>query len=323
MDALDRFLLEHDTWLAAERGLAGNTRTAYRRDLARYAAFLRRHGFDDPSTIGEHTVAAYVDHLKGARDEDGRARFSPSTVARALVAVRSFHRFCVAEGYLPSDPSEDVGAPRVPQGVPKALTVEEVERLLDGVTGDDATARRDRAIVETLYATGMRISELVGLDLDAVDLDTGFVRVMGKGSKERLVPLGSTARDVLDAYLDGGRPDLVPARFARRGDADAVFLNARGGRLTRQGCWKIIRRHAARVGLDDRLSPHVLRHSCATHMLERGADLRVVQELLGHARISTTQVYTKVTTERLRAVYEAAHPRARLAESAFPGDRSP
>jgi integrase/recombinase XerD len=308
---LDRLFQEHDMWLAVERGLALNTRTAYRRDLRRYGRFLHAHGLDDPAAVGEDVVAAYVNHLKAAVGEDGQAAYSAATIARALVVVRSFHRFCVTEGHLATDPSEDVGAPRVPQGVPKALSVAEVEGLLEGVVGPDPAALRDRAILEVLYASGMRISELVGLDLDAVDLDAGFLRVLGKGSKERLVPVGSTARGALEAYLGAGRATLAPPRFARRGDAEAVFLNARGGRLTRQGCWKIVRHHARRAGLDDRLTPHVLRHSCATHMLDGGADLRVVQELLGHARLSTTQVYTKVTTERLRAVYEAAHPRAR------------
>jgi len=310
-DALTRLLREHDIWLGVERGVADNTRRAYGRDLRRYARFLSESRVTGPTEIGEHTVAAYVDDMTAARDDDGRPRFSPATVARALVAVRSFHRFCLAEGHAQGDPTEDVGAPRVPQGVPKALALEEVERLLDGIEGDEPSAIRDRAIVETLYATGVRISELVGLDLDALDLESGFLRVLGKGNRERMVPVGSTARTALADYLDRGRPGLAPARFARRGDIDAVFLNARGGRLTRQGCWMIIRRHGRRAGLADRLTPHVLRHSCATHMLDRGADLRVVQELLGHARISTTQVYTRITADRLRAAYDAAHPRAR------------
>lgn len=309
-DALGGLLREHDTWLAVERGLAANTRVAYRRDLDRYARFLLARGCDDPRRVDEDTVVAYVEHLRSARDGEGRPRYAPSTIARALVAVRSFHRFCVAEGHGEVDPTADLGAPRVPRGIPKALSEEEVERLMLAVSGERPRALRDRAIVETLYATGARISELVGLDLDGLDLDGGFVRVMGKGSRERVVPVGGRARDALHAYLARGRPALVAARSARRAQADAVFLNARGGRLTRQGCWMIVRRHAQRVGLGERLTPHVLRHSCATHMLERGADLRVVQELLGHARISTTQVYTKVTGERLRAVYEAAHPRA-------------
>jgi integrase/recombinase XerD len=298
-------------WLTVERGLAANSLVAYRRDLRRYAAFLRRRGVTDPAKVGEDEVLAYVADLTGARDDDGKVRFAPSSIARAVVAVRSFHRFCVEEGEVGTDPSEEVGAPRVPQGIPKALTEDEVTALLGAVTGDGPLAQRDRAILETLYATGARISELVGLDRADIDLDDGMVRVLGKGSKERVVPIGRRARDALAVYLDRGRPELVALRT--RGDAvDAVVLNARGGRLTRQGCWKMVRAAGARVGLAGRLSPHVLRHSCATHMLEHGADIRVVQELLGHASLSTTQVYTKVSPERLRAVYEQAHPRARL-----------
>jgi integrase/recombinase XerD len=298
-------------WLTVERGLAPNSLAAYRRDLRRYAAFLRRRSLTDPADVGEEVVLAYVADLSDARDDEGRPRFAPSSIARALVAVRSFHRFCVEEGEGGSDPSEEVGAPRVPQGIPKALTEAEVTALLSAVTGDGPLAQRDRAILETLYATGARISELVGLDRADVDLVDGLVRVFGKGSKERIVPIGRGARGALAVYLERGRPELIGMR--PRSDAvDAVVLNARGGRLTRQGCWKIVRAAGARVGLSGRLSPHVLRHSCATHMLEHGADIRVVQELLGHASLSTTQVYTKVSPERLRAVYDRAHPRARL-----------
>lgn len=313
-DVLDRLLVEHDSWLAVERGLAANSLAAYRRDLRRYAEFLRERGEEDPTAVSEETVLSYVEHLKSERDEDGRARFAPASVARALVAVRSFHRFCLEEGLLAVDPSEEVGAPRVPQGIPKALTEDQVEALLGAVVGDTARALRDRAIVETLYATGVRISELVGLDRRDLDLDDGLVRVLGKGSKERIVPVGRSARDALGAYLTQGRPQLVRPNHTAGADREAVVLNVRGGRLSRQSCWKIVRTAGERAGLTGRLSPHVLRHSCATHMLEHGADIRVVQELLGHASISTTQVYTKVSPERLRAVYEAAHPRAR-----FPG----
>ncbi len=309
-DPLGALLAEHDTWLRVERGLAANTLSAYRRDLRRYEAFLRARGIEDPATIGEDTVATYLHDLESAVDEDGRQRFAPSSIARALVAVRSFHGFCAAEGLLDEDPSEEVGAPRVPQGIPKALSEEEVTQLLDAVPGDAARARRDRAILETLYATGVRISELVGLDVGDVDLEAGTARVLGKGDRERVVPVGRSARAAVDAYLVGGRAELVRPGRAHR--TEALFLNARGGRLTRQGCWKIVGRAGERVGLAGRLSPHVLRHSAATHMLDHGADIRVVQELLGHVSISTTQVYTKVSPERLRAVYEAAHPRARL-----------
>jgi integrase/recombinase XerD len=310
--SLARLLAEYDDWLAVERGLADNTLAAYRRDLRRYAAFLAGAGITEPAHIGESTVHAYVAHLQALVDDDGRPLLAPSSIARALVAVRSFHRFCAAEGLLPDDPSEGVGAPRVPQGIPKALGEDEVEALLAAVVGDTPLAQRDRAILETLYATGIRISELVGLDLGDVDLDDATLRVLGKGAKERVVPIGRSARRVLRVYLADGRLALRDER-RRRAGGDAVFLNARGGRISRQACWTIVTRAGTRAGLGDRLSPHVLRHSCATHMLDHGADIRVVQELLGHASISTTQVYTKVSPERLRAVYDAAHPRARRA----------
>ncbi len=311
MDSLGRFLQEHETWLVVERGLAPNSMAAYRRDLRRYEAYLRGQGLTEPGEIGEDVVSRYVHQLEALRDEDGNPRYAASSVARALVAVRSFHRFCVDEGLVTADPSEEVGAPRVPQGIPKALSEPEVEALLDAVEGDDPRALRDRAILETLYATGVRISELVGLDRADLDLEDGLVRVLGKGSKERVVPVGRTARAAVAAYLALGRPGLERAG-TRRIAGDPLLLNARGGRLSRQSCWTIVTSAGERVGLAGRLSPHVLRHSCATHMLEHGADIRVVQELLGHASLSTTQVYTKVSPERLRAVYELAHPRARI-----------
>lgn len=310
-DELALLLDEHDTWLAVERGLAANSLAAYRRDLRRYAGYLRGRGLTDPTEVDESTVAAYVEQLKAATDDDGRPQYAPSSIARALVAVRSFHRFCREEGLVATDPSEEIGAPRVPQGIPKALTEEEVEALLGAVEGDDPRALRDRAILETLYATGVRISELVGLDRRDLDFDSALLRVLGKGDKERVVPIGRTARGALEDYLRRGRPALERPVTRARVTGDPVLLNARGGRLTRQGCWKIVTTAGGRVGLTGRLSPHVLRHSCATHMLEHGADIRVVQELLGHASLSTTQVYTRVSPERLRAVYELAHPRAR------------
>jgi integrase/recombinase XerD len=310
-DTLDQLLAEYDTWLTVERGLAENTVVSYRRDLRRYTSFLRERGVVDPLTVDEPTVIAYVEHLKAARDDDDRPRYAPSSIARSLVAVRSFHRFCVDEGFGSADPSEEIGAPRVPQGIPKALSEQEVDALLGAVPGDDPRALRDRAILETLYATGVRISELIGLDRRDLDLEDGLVRVLGKGSKERVVPVGGSARTALTVYLDRGRPVLAASARRARSAGEAVFLNARGGRITRQGCWKIVRAAGERAGLGGRLSPHVLRHSCATHMLEHGADIRVVQELLGHASLSTTQIYTKVSPERLRAVYDAAHPRAR------------
>ena len=291
------------TWLAVEKGRSANTLAAYRRDLAAYVEFLggRRVTLNG---VTEDVVEDYVAFLRAGRR-------APASVARAMVAVRGLHRFVVDEGGAGTDPTGEVGTPRVPQGLPKALTEAEVANLLGAVAGDDGVTRRDRAILEVLYGTGLRISELVGLSLADVALDEGILRAFGKGAKERIVPVGRMARQALAEWLaPAGRGALAPARWARRGDAEAVFLNTRGGRLSRQGAWGVVRKHGDRVGLGDRLTPHVLRHSCATHMLDHGADIRAVQELLGHASISTTQVYTKVSTERLRRVYESAHPRA-------------
>lgn len=299
----ERLLGEHRTWLTVDRGLAANSLRAYRRDLERYREFEAKRRLA-PGDVDEAVVARYVEHLKRTR-EDGHPRYAPATVTRAVVAVRSFHGFCAEEGLLPSDPTADLPTPRAPSGLPKALTETEVSALLDAIPGDDTGARRDRAILELLYAGGLRIAELVGLDLEDIDLSHGVVRVLGKGDKERIVPIGRAARTAVTDYLEFGRPELVgPRRSA------AVFLNTRGNRLSRQSSWGIVRHAGTRVGLRN-LSPHVLRHSCATHLVERGADLRVVQELLGHARLSTTQVYTRVSPERLRAVYDSAHPRAR------------
>lgn len=295
---------EYLVWLATEKGRSANTLSAYRRDLRAYAAWLRSRGLDLGS-VRPTDLEAYVGVLRA----EGRA---PATVARAVVAVRSMHGFCAAEGLSDHDPAADVEPPGVPRGLPKALAEDQVASLLDVVVGTDPVARRDRAILEVLYGTGMRIAELVGLSLGDVDLGDALVRVLGKGSKERVIPLGRMARVELEAWLGpGGRPAMAPARWARRGDAEAVFLNQRGGRLTRQGAWGIVAAHGRRAGLERSLSPHALRHSCATHMLDHGADIRAVQELLGHASISTTQVYTGVSVERLFAVYADAHPRAK------------
>ncbi len=255
---------------------------------------------------------AYVRHLETLVDDDGRRVLAASSVARAVVAVRSFHRFCAREGFVDRDPSEEVGAPPVPAGIPKALDEDEVERLLQrGDRRRPAGAARPRAARAALrHRDPDQRGGRASTSPTSIST-TARVRVFGKGSKERIVPVGRGARDAVEAYLRDGRLALrrAPARRTTK-DGDAVVLNARGGRLSRQSCWTIVRRAGERVGLESRLSPHVLRHSCATHMLDHGADLRVVQELLGHASISTTQVYTKVSPERLRAAYDAAHPRA-------------
>jgi integrase/recombinase XerD len=297
------------TWLGAERGRAASTLEAYRRDLRAYLAFLGERG----ATL----ATATTDDVRGFLAAMADAGLARTTRARRLVAVRTMHRFLCDEELLPTDPTAEVDSPGLPRGIPKALSEPQVEALLAAVVGDDPVARRDRAILEVLYGTGCRISELVGLSIGDLDLHTARMRVFGKGSKERVVPIGTAAGLALEAWLsDAGRGAMAPERWRRRGDADAVFLNQRGGRLTRQGAWGVVRRHGEAAGLTGLLTPHVLRHSCATHMVDHGADLRVVQELLGHASVSTTQVYTRVSTERLWAVYDAAHPRASLARSA-------
>ena len=304
MRALPLEMEELLSWLAVEKGRSANTLAAYRRDLAAYHEFLTGRGLQ-PATVTESVVEDYLAFLRAA----GRA---PASVARALVSVRSLHRFLEDEGHVASNPAGEVQRPKVPSGLPKALSEGEVAALLASVTGDDPVDRRDRAILEVLYGCGLRVSELVGLSLADLDLGSGLLRAFGKGAKERVVPVGRMAADALAAWLSpGGRRELEPERWARRGDAEAVFLNTRGGRLSRQGAWGIVRRYGEVVGVGDRLSPHVLRHSCATHMLDHGADIRVVQELLGHASISTTQVYTRVSATRLRQIYDAAHPRAK------------
>jgi integrase/recombinase XerD len=297
----DRFL----DYLAVERGLSPNTLEAYRRDLRRYAAYLAERGIADPAAAAEDDIAGFVAHLSSSEYRPGHG-YRPSSVARALAAVRSFHRFLVMEGEARADPAEGVARPKVPRNLPRPLSVDEVAALVAAPGNDDPVALRDRAILETLYGAGLRISELVALDVDDVDLEEGSVRAVGKGSKERIVPLGRYAVRALEAYRTRSRPALVGPRT--RG---ALFLNTRGGRLTRQGCTNIIKATARRAGIRKRVTPHMLRHSFATHLLEGGADVRVVQELLGHASLATTQIYTLVTKDRLRDVYFTSHPRAR------------
>ena len=298
---LPREVEDYLSWLVAERGRSPNTVAAYRRDLTQYCAWLidRQRSV---ASVRSLDIDAFV--------QQRRATSAPSSVARQMAAVRNLHRFMVAEGLRTDDPTADLDGVKVPAGIPKPLSEDEVESLIAAVVGDDAIARRDRALLETLYATGARISELCGLSRGDLDLEAGMVRLYGKGSKERLVPIGSCARRALDTWLTEGRESLVPARWARRGDAEAVFLDKRGRRLSRQAAWAVVVRHGERAGLKGHLSPHVLRHSCATHMLDHGADLRIVQEMLGHASISTTQVYTRVSQEKLFEQYRSAHPRA-------------
>jgi integrase/recombinase XerD len=276
--------------LRAERGLAGNTIAAYRRDLAQYLTFLEGR---EPSP---ELVAGFVDALGG---------MATRSVSRKLAAVRGFHRFLLVEELRATDPTVLMDRPRLPDSIPKALTVDEAIALVEAPDRTTAAGRRDAALLEFLYGTGARVSEAVALDLADIDLEDRVAKVTGKGSKQRLVPMGRAAVEAIGAWL----PDRLELR---RGSHDAVFLNLRGGRLSRQGAFDLVRAAGRRVGIDPgRLSPHVLRHSAATHMIEGGADLRTVQEMLGHANVTTTQIYTRVSPQHLAEVYVQAHPRSR------------
>jgi integrase/recombinase XerD len=300
---------EYLSWLAVEKGRALNTLTAYRHDIAAFEAWARAEGVDPEAA----DVDAVERHLDALRDS-GR---HPASMARSTTTLRGLFRFLHDEGMIPGDPTTDVRSPRVPRRLPKALDEGQIALLIDSVGGAGPIDRRDRALLELLYGTGARISEVVGLSLSDLQGQDGLLRVFGKGSKERLVPLGTQARTALGRWLEtDGRPVLEERgrRRGRRDDREALFLNARGGRLSRQGAWAVVRGRAERVGLGALVSPHVLRHSCASHMLAHGADIRVVQELLGHVSVATTQMYTKLSQDHLRSSYERAHPRAMVSQ---------
>ena len=298
-----RRFLDH---LTVERGLADNTLAAYRHDLERYVAFLTRRDVDDVDAVDPALVRSFVASLSASTHGADEEPYKATTVVRTLSTVRSFHRFCVREGIASDDPAVGVVRPRLPRTLPHPLTVDEAIAIVETPVATTPAGLRDRAILELLYGGGLRVSELTGLDVDDVDLADGVVRVLGKGGKERDVPIGVPARDAIGAYLTRGRPALATARSRA-----ALVLNARGGRLTRQSCARLLERYARAAGIRRTVTPHDLRHSFATHLLEGGADVRVVQELLGHASVATTQIYTLVTTEHVRSVYYTAHPRAR------------
>jgi integrase/recombinase XerD len=309
-DAIRRYL----QYLVVERGLAGNTVEAYRRDLNRYEDVLAWRG---RTKFGDITPADVAEFLASLREGDAEhGALAVSSAARAVIAVRGLHAFAVSQGLAETDPARDIPPPSPPKRLPKAVTLAEVERLLDAAGpgpdlpgSADPRLLRDRALLEFLYGTGARISEATGLDIDDLELDDDpAVRLAGKGGKHRVVPVGSYAVQALQAYLVRARPALAAAS-RRASVSPAVFLNARGGRLTRQGAWGVLHAAAGRAGLPY-VSPHTLRHSFATHMLDGGADIRVVQELLGHASVTTTQIYTLVTVDTLREVYASSHPRA-------------
>jgi integrase/recombinase XerD len=299
--------LEH---LEVERGAADNTLTSYRRDLRRYVAFLAERGISDPEQVREADGAAFVAQLR--EGSEGHQPLTASSAARCVVAVRGRDRFLLLEDVTTHDPAGDVRPPSTPKRLPKAISTADVERLLEAASfGDSPASLRDRALLELLYGCGARISEAIGLDVDDVDLQARAVRLFGKGRKERVVPLGSYACEAVQAYLVRARPGFAQHASERTGRAaSALFLNSRGGRLSRQSAWTVLRAAADRAHLGEHVSPHTLRHSFATHLLDGGADVRVVQELLGHASVTTTQLYTLITADRLREVFAAAHPRA-------------
>lgn len=309
-DPLDAAMEDFLVHLAVERRRSVRTLDAYRRDLRRYAGFL--------ASIQKSSLNVERDHVVSFKNNLSSDGLAPSSVTRTVVCVRSFHRWLALEGFRGDDPTADLATGKTPDALPKALSEAHIGALFDTVTADLATdplnvlAMRDEALLEVLYGTGARVSEVTGVSFGDLDLDGRLLRVMGKRSKERIVPLGRHALRSLERWLDDGRPRLVPERWRSRDDSDAVFLGVRGTRITRQAIWQMLNKRAVRAEIPPNLlSPHVLRHSCATHLLDHGADIRTVQELLGHASISTTQRYTRVATERLFAVYMDTHPRAR------------
>lgn len=307
LDAQMQGYLDH---LTIERGVAANTLSSYRRDLRRYSKHLEERGIHDLAEVNENDVSEFLVALRRGDPDSGAVALSAVSAARALIAVRGLHRFAAAEGLAELDVARAVRPPTPGRRLPKSLTVDQVLALLEAAGGEDASdgplTLRNRALLELLYSTGSRISEAVGLDVDDIDTHARSALLRGKGGKQRLVPVGRPAVQALDAYLVRGRPDL-----ARRGrGTPAIFLNARGGRLSRQSAWQVLQDAAERAGITSGVSPHMLRHSFATHLLEGGADVRVVQELLGHASVTTTQIYTLVTVHALREVWAGAHPRA-------------
>ncbi len=295
--------------LAVERGSAPNTLSSYRRDLERYLAFLAERGVDSLASVGEADVSDFVVALRRGNPDADVPALAASSAARALIAVRGLHKFATAEGITATDVAHAVKPPTPGRRLPKSLPLDSVLALLEAAGGsgamDGPRSLRDRALLELLYSTGARISEAVGLDVDDIDTENRAVVLSGKGGKQRLVPIGRPAVAAIDAYLVRGRPALVSR------SNHALFLNVRGGRLSRQSAWQVLQSAATKAGISTSVSPHTLRHSFATHLLDGGADVRVVQELLGHASVTTTQIYTLVTISSLREVWAGAHPRAR------------
>lgn len=295
---LEPYIDEYFNYLMVERGSSSNTIQAYRRDLKKYDAWLSSKGFDSLDSIEQNTLVSFIGDLR-------QQGYSARTTARVLAALKTFHKFLVREQITKNLPTADLSIPRTEQRLPKILTVVEIFTILGQIRKDKPVGYRDSAMLEILYGAGLRVSELVSLDTDDVDFENRIVRCVGKGSKERYVPLGAPAIKAVKDYLDYGRRS-----FLKRAAEPALFLNQRGGRISRQACWLILKKHAKRAGIEKDIYPHILRHSFATHMLEAGADLRAIQEMLGHAFISTTQIYTKLSKEDIKEIYFESHPRA-------------
>ncbi|WAH39056.1 site-specific tyrosine recombinase XerD [Alicyclobacillus dauci] len=295
---MDEWIRRFVEYLAVERGLSKNTLESYERDLHTFQAFLKKRGHVVPRDVEQHHIGAFLGHLHDL----GRAN---STISRNLASIRSFFHFLVREEVILRDPTLHVETPKIEKRLPRVLTPEEVERLLRAPDKSSSSGLRDYAMLELLYATGIRVSELVSLNCGDVHLSGGFLRCMGKGGKERIIPIGEYALQAMHSYLELARPVFVSSKAS-----DAIFLNHHGTQMSRQGFWKIMKKYAREAGIVKDITPHTLRHSFATHLLERGADLRAVQEMLGHADISTTQIYTHVTKGRLKEIYASAHPRS-------------
>lgn len=289
---------EFITYLSVERGLAQNTLQAYKRDLFQYWIYIDRRGIKCWQETDNKNILAFLMYLQGQGQ-------TSSSISRKLAAVKAFYRYLFQENYLLNNPAELLSTPKLERKLPRVLTVEEVDSLLAAPKPTSLSGLRDKAMLEVLYATGVRVSELISLNLTDLNLDMGYLKCFGKGSKERIVPLGSLAKEALQVYLERGRPFLL-----EKGASISIFLNRQGNPLTRQGFWKIIKKYTKEAGIGKKITPHTLRHSFATHLLENGADLRSVQEMLGHVDISTTQIYTHLTKNKLKEIYDSTHPRA-------------
>jgi integrase/recombinase XerD len=300
MESTQFALEDYLHFLKIERQLAANTITSYRRDLTDYIEFIENSEVESIDAVTRQNIISYLQVM----NNEGK---SARTVSRHISSIRSFHQFLLREKITTSDPTVHIELPKIEQKLPRVLSLDEVGQLIDAPDQSKPQGVRDTALLEVLYGTGMRVSELINLDLDHIHLTMGFVRVFGKGGKERIIPLGNKAIQACTSYVNEARPKFVKKV---KGSQDALFLNMRGGRLTRQGCWKLLKAHALSVNIQKKMTPHILRHSFATHLIENGADLRAVQEMLGHADISTTQIYTHVSRTRLKEVYVQFHPRA-------------